>query len=902
MLTFTSPLLLAALAALPVVWWLLRATPPPPRRTPFGGTMFLEGLADRAETPARTPWWLLVLRLAAITALIIGLAGPVMNARSDSAADGPVLLVVDDSWAAAPRWRARQELVESLALDPQYDGRPVRLLTTAGEPTLSEPVTMSDAYRALEGLVPKAALPDRNAALELLDAEFSWGETETIWISDGVFGRTGADRQFLERFAQSARAVVIRLPGQETLAIRELDASANRLSAAIDRIGGGTVQGLLDVFGTDGRLLTEVPFEVAAGEASADVAIDLPLTLRNEVARLAIRGVRSAGATWLTDGSVRRVRVGLVSEAAETLLNGGYYIERALEPVALVTRGAVTDLIEAEAGVIVLDDIGVLRPEEEVALLGWVESGGILVRFAGPNTANSTTATGPIRASSFPVPLRGGERSFGGALTWEDPQPVAPFAIDSPFSGLAPEREIPVRRQVLSRPVGDPNVETWASLMDGTPLVTALPQGDGYLILFHVTATPTWSDLPLSGVFPAMLARVTRLAARAEPAPEATPLAPYRLLDGFGGLTDPNAQAQFFVPGVAPPAPGLYGDEQSPVAINTYPAAGPGLDALVASRLPGNVVVRGLDDPGTAAWGPYLIALALALFALDALVLTLRRWRETGPAVAACLLAVMVPALPVDARAQVDPPRPRLDPKAVEATRQVQLAYVITGDREADRLSRAGLAGLTREAIRRSALEPGEPAGLDLERDDLSVYPLIYWPIVPGVPRPSNEALAQLERFMADGGLLIIDTRDGERPDLGNESPAGRALKDILVRMNIPPLEPLPAGHILTKSFYYLEELHGRNSGGAVWVEASSALRETTDGVPSLIISGRDWAAAWAVDEAGIPLRPVGPGGPARREYAYRAGINMAMVALTGSYKEDQVHVRALLDRLGETP
>ena len=191
---------------------------------------------------------------------------------------------------------------------------------------------------------------------------------------------------------------------------------------------------------------------------------------------------------------------------------------------------------------------------------------------------------------------------------------------------------------------------------------------------------------------------------------------------------------------------------------------------------------------------------------------------------------------------------------------------------------------------------------IDIESDDLSVFPLIYWPIRPDIPPPSDAALAALESFMAGGGLLLIDTMDGEQQTDASLTAAGDALRSILLRMNVPPLEPLPEGHILTKSFYRLDDLHGRNSGGEVWIESDSALRESTDGVPSLIIGGRDWAAAWAIDDRGLPVRSPGRGGERRREYAFRAGINIAMVALTGNYKGDQVHVQSLLDEMGETP
>jgi hypothetical protein len=81
-----------------------------------------------------------------------------------------------------------------------------------------------------------------------------------------------------------------------------------------------------------------------------------------------------------------------------------------------------------------------------------------------------------------------------------------------------------------------------------------------------------------------------------------------------------------------------------------------------------------------------------------------------------------------------------------------------------------------------------------------------------------------------------------------------------------------------------------------VWVQAAGA---ANDGVTSLIIGGRDWAGAWATDGLGQPLRPMTRGGERAREFAYRAGINIVMVAYTGNYKSDQVHTPILLERLG---
>jgi hypothetical protein len=97
-----------------------------------------------------------------------------------------------------------------------------------------------------------------------------------------------------------------------------------------------------------------------------------------------------------------------------------------------------------------------------------------------------------------------------------------------------------------------------------------------------------------------------------------------------------------------------------------------------------------------------------------------------------------------------------------------------------------------------------------------------------------------------------------------------------------------------------MQTFPGRSNQGRLWVEAQGEGNTTTDGVTSIIIGSNDYAAAWAVNANGAPLLPVSPGGEDQREFAFRTGINIVMYALTGNYKSDQVHVPALLERLGQ--
>ncbi|MEL6871671.1 MAG: DUF4159 domain-containing protein, partial [Pseudomonadota bacterium] len=175
----------------------------------------------------------------------------------------------------------------------------------------------------------------------------------------------------------------------------------------------------------------------------------------------------------------------------------------------------------------------------------------------------------------------------------------------------------------------------------------------------------------------------------------------------------------------------------------------------------------------------------------------------------------------------------------------------------------------------------------------------------------SDQARAKVDAYMKRGGMLIFDTRDfGQGMPLGFAQQSGRdqsPLQKLLSKLDIPRLEPVPESHVLTKSFYLISTFPGRWDGGELWVEATepqsaggSRKARRADGVSSILITANDFASAWALDADNRPMFPVVPGGERQREWAFRTGVNIAMYALTGNYKADQVHVPSLLQRLGQ--
>ncbi|WP_029618681.1 DUF4159 domain-containing protein [Pseudorhizobium marinum] len=930
---FANPAILIGLLALPVIWWLLRLTPPRPKSEVFPPLRILASVLKREETPANSPWWLTLLRMALAAAIILAIANPVINPRANSLnGSGPLVLLVDNSWATAPDWDRRVQTAEALIADAEDAGVPVSVTFTADTTHDAVPGSAAAAREKLAAAAPKPLVPDRErAAAAVTEAIKGTRPGTVVLLSDGV--ANAADETALDALASLSPAEirVIEGDGARTIALTEATNNADAMSVTATRLVTGMPRSMtVNALDPQGRALASGTLDFAAGAATATAEISAPFELRNDFARLAVADLATAGSVRLLDDGFRRRRVALISGDSgsdfQPLLQPLYYISRALQPYADLIEPTTADLsvsipqiLEGNPSAIVMADVGRLPADVYEPLQQWISRGGTLIRFAGPRLA-AAPADDPL----VPVILRQGERALGGAMSWSEPQALADFPATGPFAGLPRAGDITVNRQVLAEPTPDLADRTWASLADGTPLVTTREQEAGRIVLFHTSAEATWSNMPLSGTFVEMLRRLVQMAraggAASATADTAAALPPFRLLNADGTLTTETGIARpiTIAAGATPVAsfdhpPGLYGTEDGFSAVNLL-APGTELQPFNASLDGVNVVREGLIGGEAQSLRPLLFALAFLFIVLDSLVVlfmngAFSRLPRPGRSAAAGLVALaglLLVAHPGEGLAQDAQPG---DDVIMEHLDTTHLAYVVTGEAEVDQLSEQGLQGLTQFLTYRTTLEPGAPVGVDIATDELAFYPIIYWPISANAPMPSQAAISRIDAYMRNGGTVLFDTQDqySGLNSSGMTTPNGERLQAILGNIDIPPLEPTPEDHVLARSFYLLNDFPGRYAGSPLWVEArqeaaqtGSELSSSGDGVTPLLITANDLAGAWAVDAQGTPVLPTVPSDAMQREYAYRAGVNIMMYMLTGNYKADQVHVPALLERLGQ--
>ncbi|HET6521085.1 MAG TPA: DUF4159 domain-containing protein, partial [Geminicoccaceae bacterium] len=775
LLGFTAPWLLAALALLPVLYWLLRVIPPTPRRVRFPAIRFLFGIESREETPARTPPWLLALRLLIATLVILALAGPLLYPEPELEGDGPLVLVVDDGWAAAPGWERRVTALERFTQRAVREGREVVLVGTAPEVAAAAPTVRRLSAPEAANVAPSWQLKpwpvDRAAALRAV-GDLGLADAEIVWLSDGV-AHDGAAydgaRAFAEGLAGFGRLRVLNDPPEDLARLLlPPEAGAEGLDVAALRPAAGPALTLpVRALGPTGEVLAQRPLTFAEGERRGQARLDLPLELRNRIARLELVPLAGIGEVALLDERWRRRVVGLVGGSAESdaqpLLSELYYVERALGPHAELRRGEIDELVAGRLSALVLGDVVLPDPTLRAQVGDWIERGGVLLRFAGPHLAAGADELVPVR-------LRLGDRNLGGALSWAQPLPLASFDPEGPLAGLRVPDDVLVSRQVLAQPGPELAKRTWARLDDGTPLITAEQRGQGWLVLVHTTPNTIWSNFALSGAFVDVLRRVVALSPGVGGEPTGL-LAPLEVLDARGRLQPPGATVQPVAAdrlGETPAGPlhpaGLYGrpgagEDAHRHALNLASAiAEPralGPDALT-------VRPRAYVASAEVDLMPWLLLAALLLAFADTLIgLALRgllpaprRPATGGAAAAAAFLAVALLPAAAPLGQEAD------DQDLVAATAETHLAYVLTGIGEVDDVSRAGLEGLSLVLNQRTAVEATEPLPVDLEADDLAVYPLLYWPVPDDHPDLPAGVVERVDAYLRQGGMILFDTRD----------------------------------------------------------------------------------------------------------------------------------------------
>ena len=900
-ITFLTPWLLAAMAGVPVLWWILRVMPPRPKSIKFPAFFLLKDLQTDIKTAAHTPWWLLLLRSLIVILFILAMADPVLRLSGGVPGKGAVLIAIDNGWAGAANWQQRQDKLKEYVMMLRRTDRSVVFLPTSPEAQDGKihsfgPMNADDGEKWADHLKPNPWPRDPDAAAgEAQDVVKRDSVSYTVYLSDGT-GDNPSDTKKLMAALQSSGGLTV-INDEKVNAPFILRRTASRpgdVAFSLERLApkAAAEPMILAAYTQDGSVLDTLKFSFPADKKTTDIKWDILSEMRAKVARFSLETPQMASTTSLTDSQWQQHPVGIVADPSRKenagFLNEVYYLRRALEMNGVPEIDQPGVLLQKELSAIIWPDSAALTSIERADLMKWVTDGGFLIRFAGPNLSGSAEDD-PL----LPVHLRFGERAMEGAMTWEKPAKLGPIGQQSPLYGLDVPKDVTVTRQLLADPTPEVFEKTWLQLEDGTPLMTGGNVGKGFVVLIHTTAGPDWSDFCYSGLYVEALQRMIALSAGIGDYKADAVLPPMLVMDGFGRLQPPDRKSVIsavdphkdFTPSPATP-PGLYGDTRQFHVYNLGDALG---EMRVLDGVPATASLEGYSLSGERSLKADFLKIALWLLALDTLLTLWLRGLFGGFVKAGATFGVLCLVMMAAAPARAEIP-------TADLASGIYLAYVETGDRDADQVSFNGLYGLMKAVNARTTVKVKGVQNINLETDPLYYYPFLYWPMTDAQQELSTTAARNVQNYLGRGGMILFDTRDQQFGNLNSATIGTRKLRQLTKNIQIPELTSVAPGHILGKTFYLLDDFPGLYTGGKVWVEKEPS--PSFDGVSSVVIGGNDWAAAWTRDPGDRARFLVTPGGEQQREMAYRFGVNIVMMSLAGNYKSDQVHVPYILERM----
>jgi hypothetical protein len=985
-LAWETPWMLHALAALPFIWLIIRHIPPMPTAVFYPALRLLSTLHTEKQAAHKPPFWLVLMRIFAIAALIIAAAGPHTPPPSALQSHGaaPYIILVDNDASHSGHWGRMQAAIASTLQTIAQKNQPVALVFTAERsPLRLDFGTAQQALAVLQSTRTRPWISDHTRT-----AAFVRAHTQTAnWIWwPSLLARTATTaslpqaithmqrnggltvlhtpaRPFFIAHAhqnttpQGTQELVLqlgRIPALHPPALHPIDANAaadtadtaviTAYGAAPDAAFGDTDNYIF------GQASVPLPTRDAAGgrpnmatqsQYTVRVPLAMPSTADQSLSHVQLRTENGTTAlqTFLFNRGVYTGPVALLdatqTETPIPLLQADHFLRTALSGIAKTvphdhfqqTRIAISTRF---------------RPVPKAdKILSWVQAGGIFIAFADDHILSpppATAATTPDLYSLLPAPLRTGHagRVLNGPLVWTKPQPITRFAAQSPFTALnerLPPLSAPVpsswppvnvRSQILLQSPEHTPHAIWARLQDGTPIISARQEGKGWLVFFHVTADGRWSDLPVSHLFVPILEHLYSLASTQSGAatPQDSLLPAQAILDANGTLHPPDqaipprkANTPFIASAAQPP--GRYGRGSLSYAANL----GATLSAYAPLHLPRSVPIINADDmypvvsfrPFFVLWGIILLMLDYMLFLRRATPQAATGTHTPPPVRRLGIMLVLffcISLFPRTTHAQnVD-----IYTTTIAADR-VRLAYLKTGDAQQDATSFRGLVGLSAMLNQRTSVLMAPPLGISPNANTASAQallrsPILYWPLNTPAPALSPDLQQTIRTFINTGGIILFDTADGAT------SPRTPALHNIYKQLQLPPMTPLPRTHVLNRSYYLLSSSAGRYPAQPIWGEPA---KQRLDGVSSILAGTGDWAAAWALNipatadaatdilQKAKVLRMVTrtnyqhmpfPEGEPQREAAFRFGINVVMYALTGNYKQDQIHNKAIMERL----
>jgi hypothetical protein len=854
------------------------------------------------------PIAVLLIRIAVLSLIILALAHPVKKTNFNKLSFENALIVVEDGWQNAKNWKQKKSAIKSVLDVAKRNASNVFLMTTAvkkdgSNPVFIGPVLPQKAMKVLKSLKPKNwksdySIVEKNIEKLVLEKTLQ-GNTKVFWLSSNFYGEN------LQTAMESAQLLgdlelIINEDEQETLKfISSVSRSLNKLEITVKRAKNlkFSESQKIAIFDEDDNALSKEILNFDENKDVANAVFYAPETVLNRAFKIQIISKFPVSSeTYLLGDWKKKKTVGIVSyqnqKKQNPLLSKDYYVKKAIEPFAKIKTGSIKELLNSDLSTIVITDG--FEYGEEKGLENFVKNGGTLLCFSKKGLQNSDL---------FPVKLKEGLRNMGGEISQEKNQNVADFPEKSLFYGIKNDNQIFVKTQLIAESSIDSNDKTIASLQDGTQLVTARNFGKGRVVFFHISSDASWSNLPLSTMFAQMLERIV-LTSKDDFFSINKPiklslqnkLSAFAKMKKYKNKKEKKINLSDITSSVSShntPA-GIYVAGSIKKGVNLC-LKNCGLEHL--EEIPYGAEVLNLSDIESEfdfSNVLYFLALSLlvfeqffSLFLKDALPKNKKFF-----AIVFCFVFMFSNGVKAE----------NIDYKsAIKAVSKTSVAIVKTGNKTIDEVAQNAFSSLEKEVLLRAGIALGKTAILDVENDELSLYPMVYWAISDAKKMPSEKGIKKINEYIASGGIVWFDTRNFAAKVSGSNVNANVNLNNLAQFLSIPAVKKVEKNHAVFNSFYEINSCSGRMEGDGLWLTQNSfnAWQNgiKNDGVSPIIIGSADWIGAWVKDKKNRPLFSAFDGEDGR-ENSFRCGVNIIIYALMGNYNKGKSQIDLILSGL----
>lgn len=899
------PLALIPLILLPIIWFISKNIPPKPKTQILPSLRFLKGIKTNKPQNFDAPLWLKILRSFAIGLIILGLASPIwQKEKAINNQNNNYIFIFENGLSGANEFEIAKnnaiKIIENNEAISKNSNQYI-ILQSANAQDIA-PKTASNAIAILEKMQPA---PFFTSDKNLLNAFAKINiKAQIFYFGDGL------KHQFQNELFNKIKSfgnINYLAPSSPFFAINNVKINENSLNIQI--IGNGN-SAQLESYDIGNNLLSTN--NISTGNNN----INLGANIINKITYLKIKGQNNAGATWIINSFEKRLNIGIenIKNPDNPLLSENYYIENAAKIIGNVNSASIDELVKMRPNAIIFPDRNGFSQNEIQELINYINQGGMVIRYAG---AKAASANNDIL---LPAKISPQIKVMNNSFSWVE-NTIEPFPQNSPLFGLDIDPNIQING--LVRTEESNNVDIWARLKDKSPLISAKKMGQGYIVLIHMPASSIWSNLALSKYQYEFLRRImSKTQGQSLPVSERAPtlpLVPQIIINGNGKIEKPNENIKAIAPEdwqKASPSfltpPGIYEGGSSLFIMNALKT-----DFNIEALNPPNYFKKLNIENNQFAFKPILVLFGALLLLFDMIFSSKsnlkfkkpKSFKNIGKIMGALALISLFgfEASPNISKAQnldenslvpwgqvLDEPPPIGSQQETKTNSTLKLAYIITNDEHINNEAKQGLEALAKAMTMRTNAEVAEVVGIHPNSDELAFYPIIYW-LLPDNPQSLDEKSTKaLDFYMQNGGVVFIDTKGKGKSIKASQD----AVKAALNGLHVPPLEKTPQDHVLNRTFYLLHSYPSNFGDANLFIESKeSSNMSANDGVSPIIIGDGEFAAVWAKFNNQSPLASRNQE-ELDQELAIRFGINICMYALTGQYKNDQLHIPMILQRI----